>query len=92
MPRSASDLSRGFTAEVVNVMDVVGNVAEVANLSIGKRRQIRMDIQRTGIRPAVGQTWIIDRSLGYWTFAAILQGSDPSDPGRLYGLGGTFYG
>lgn len=37
---------------------------------LGKERQIRWDTTRTGMVPAVGETWLIDSSLGAWTLAA----------------------
>jgi hypothetical protein len=38
----------------------------------GESRNILMVVQRAkGIKPKVGERWIIDKSFGYWTFAAV---------------------
>lgn len=91
MPADPSAISRGFAVEVVTVLDVSpdGDWAEVANTSIGRRRRVTMNVQRTNERPDVGERWIIDRTLGSWTFAAIIY---PTGDGRVYGVGGSFYG
>lgn len=40
---------------------------------VGLARQVRLDLQRAkGAMPKAGETWIIDRALGFWSFAAII--------------------
>lgn len=68
-------LHQGLPWEVVIVrgIDTTTNVAEVEN-HIGVMRQVPMAVLRTkGAKPLVGERWVIDKSLGQWTFAAVLE-------------------
>lgn len=57
----------------VQIDDITGNIASVTD-QFGKQRSVRTDYQRAkGIRPRVGEKWVIDRSLGFWTFACTLE-------------------
>ena len=62
----------GFDYMVVKVDDITSNVASVLD-DYGKRHDIRTDIRRgNGPYPRVGEIWLVDRTLGAWTFAASL--------------------
>lgn len=48
----------------------------------GQRLEIRMDMRR-GQLPRVGEIWMADRSLGVWTFAAIVEPKPPTVVGQV---------
>lgn len=37
---------------------------------LGKERVVTLTIIRVGVTPAVDEVWLIDRTLGRWSFAA----------------------
>jgi hypothetical protein len=75
----------------VTDVDITSGLAKVKD-SFGKVRTVRYDIRRGGgQRPKVDETWIIDRSLGEWTFAALYSPGDLSDE-YLPLAGGTLTG
>ena len=62
----------GFDYMVVKVDDVTNQVAAVHD-DYGKRHDIRTDVRRgKGPLPRPGEVWLVDKTLGMWTFAATL--------------------
>ena len=41
----------------------------------GAEVQLPWRIRRVGITPAVGQTWLVDQALGFWSLAAYIEPS-----------------
>lgn len=39
----------------------------------GAEIQVPWRIRRVGITPAVGQTWLVDTALGFWSLAAFIE-------------------
>jgi hypothetical protein len=65
--------------------DVTGPMAAVKD-QYGKRHEIRVDIRRgKGPLPRPGEIWIVDRTLGVWTFAACVSPSLPRIDGPASG-------
>lgn len=63
----------GFPWMAVRVTSVDGDIAQVID-SHGGQRQISVKTRRGGgPRPRVGERWAIDRTLGFWTFATVLE-------------------
>ncbi len=68
-PRS---MGHPWETVIVRGIDATSGLAEVEN-HIGKIRRIPMGVQRSkGAAPVVGERWVIDKSLGDWTFFAVL--------------------
>lgn len=62
----------GLSYLMVVINDITGVMAAVTD-QYGKSHDIRIDIRRgKGPYPRVGETWIVDRDVGPWTFAACL--------------------
>jgi hypothetical protein len=62
----------GLPYMIVQVDDLGGEMAWVKD-QYGKKHRVRLDIRRgKGPFPKVGETWIVDRTLGHWAFAACL--------------------
>lgn len=73
--------SIGLPYMVVTVDDVTGTVAAVLD-QYGKRHDIRVDVRRgKGSIPRPGEVWLVDRTLGYWTFAASMVADPPAVTG-----------
>lgn len=70
--------SVGLPWEVVKVTEIGDDgLAEVTN-HIGKQRRIKIGFLRAkGALPRVGERWVIDKSMGYWTFAAVIEADPP---------------
>lgn len=66
--------SHSFPVILVQIEDVDdAKKIAIARDTFGKRHQIRTDVRRVGwFTPRVGEIWFIDRTLGFWTFAAII--------------------
>jgi hypothetical protein len=48
---------------------------------LGHRMKIRTDVMRhKGLRPKAGESWVIDRSLGPWSFAAVMAETVQPEP------------
>jgi hypothetical protein len=71
--------------------DVTGRIATVVD-QFGNFRTVRTDIRRgSGPKPRAGETWIIDRSMGTWTFASrvtrtetpVIYGSTDENPALI---------
>lgn len=69
---------RGFPSMVVQIEEVGPEVAQVHDLGTRKRMEVRSDIQRAGVPYEAGQVWVIDQSLGQWTFVAIFHYDFPA--------------
>lgn len=71
----------GLPYMVVTVDDVTGNVAAVLD-QYGKRHDVRADVRRgNGPWPRPGEVWLVDRTLGHWTFAASIVTDPPAVTG-----------
>lgn len=66
------DSRQPFPHKVVTIEEIDGNEAVVHD-NIHRVFRVRTDIVRCGIEPLVGQTWIVDNTLGTWTFAALFR-------------------
>lgn len=66
--------THGFSTLTVTVEDVNRELhSAVVKDTYGKRHTIRTDVRRTGwFLPRVDEVWIIDQSLGFWSFAAVI--------------------
>jgi hypothetical protein len=63
-----------FVQAKVLSIDIEKNVA-LCRDSLSRMLSIRLDIQRSkGQKPECGETWIVDKYYGVWTFAALMQG------------------
>ena len=71
---------RGPVSDLVSmtcrVDEVSGRTATVID-QFGIFRTVRTDVRRGMVRPREGEVWVIDRSLGLWTFAARVDDSEP---------------
>jgi hypothetical protein len=66
----------GFDMMSCQIDDINGDYANVVD-QFGQEKQVLVNLQRAkGVRPKVGERWIIDRSFGYWTLAACLTPAD----------------
>lgn len=76
-PTLAGSESHGFAWKGVTVRSVNTDTRLALVIDdLGKRMEVRCDIIRAkGNLPEPGEQWIIDRSLGIWTFAAIINGT-----------------
>ena len=87
MRKSSDQHAIGFAQLIVQVTEMNPPWAVVKD-SYGKNRNIRADFRRgAGRLPRVDETWLLDRTLGEWTFAALyssddLQGDISFDPWR----------
>lgn len=76
----------------VTITAIYPDGTATARDTLGRERTVQASIQRTGLIPAVGDGWLIDRVLGPWTFAARVrdatQGPFVASPTPLtYGIG-----
>lgn len=69
---------QGLPFEKVMVEQVLieENFATVRN-EFGKTRPVPLHVRAKGSRPAEGETWLISRDLGFWTFALCLLPKPP---------------
>ena len=71
---------RGPVSDLISmtcrVDEVSGRTATVID-QFGIFRTVRTDVRRGMVRPREGEVWIIDRSLGLWTFSARVDDSEP---------------
>lgn len=76
MPRtkvSPASYSTGISTKQVVVESIDYSLQEaVVKDRIGLRHRISLKVQRVGIKPSVMDVWLIDKTLGAWTFAALL--------------------
>ncbi len=64
--------SVGFAHMTITIQEIVDGYAYGLD-NYGRNVKVPIDIQRAkGSNPVVGETWIIDKALGPWTFAATL--------------------
>lgn len=78
--------SMGFPWKTVKVQEVTEGTALVED-QFGKTFEVSAFIRRgKGLLPRAGEEWIIDRTLGAWTFAAVVQESRPIVTGSTDGL------
>lgn len=71
----------GFPWMSVRVESVDRDIATVVD-HLGVQRQISTKYRRgAGVVPRVGERWAIDRSLGFWTFATVLEAKPPTITG-----------
>lgn len=81
----------GITYFTVKVEEINGDMAITMD-KFGQRREVRTDVMRTNRRPAVGEDWVIDRTLGLWTFAAIIGGEGGGGGGTTTAPTGPTFG
>ena len=70
--------SQGLPFERVMVEQVIldENFAVVRN-EFGKTRQVPLHVRARGLLPAEGESWVISRDLGFWTFALCILPKPP---------------
>jgi hypothetical protein len=70
----------------VTVDSLGGNRALVTD-QYGRPHSVRLDIRRGGGPfPREGEKWVIDRSLGFWSFAALIVADPPVVTGSNDGI------
>lgn len=83
MAKSASTYGIAWQYKQVTVREIAADrpVARCIDTE-GQYLDAAMTAYWTGVRPQVGQTWLVDRELGVWTFRALLwlEGADPLPP------------
>jgi hypothetical protein len=63
----------GWTVKQVKVRELVtGKKLALCVDTEGTQVEVTTAIHRTGITPQEGQTWLVDRTYGGWSFAAWL--------------------
>jgi hypothetical protein len=70
-PGNAATHGIGWTIKQVKVQSLVP--AKKLALCVdteGQILEVTTALHRTGITPVVGQTWLVDRTYGAWSFAA----------------------
>ena len=69
---------RGFEHKRVRVtaVDLEHSLALVKD-RLGKEEQVTLTVNRTGMTPTEGETWLIDRMYGPWTFGARVGPAQP---------------
>lgn len=82
----AASPSQGLPFEKVMIEGVVleENYAMVRN-EFGRQRQIPLFMRSRGPRPVEGETWLISRDTGYWTFALCILPKPPTITGDAEG-------
>lgn len=73
MLSSAATYGLGWTVKQVKIreLDSRRSVARCVDTE-GQILDVATSVQRTGIRPQVGQTWLVDRDLAVWTLKALV--------------------
>ncbi len=72
----------GFESLAVYVESVGEDGYAVCKSEFGKFYKINSHIRRGGgPQPRNGERWVIDRTLGFWTFAALLNPNPPTVTG-----------
>lgn len=71
----------GPTVLRVTVQSVDTSGVALVTDAVGKSYEVRWDIYRTPFTPQQGELWLMDRSLGFWTFAARFGGAAPEAGG-----------
>ncbi|MFF7198189.1 hypothetical protein ACFZAM_31335 [Streptomyces sp. NPDC008079] len=81
---SAATYGIGWSIKQVLIREIsaLSGIARAVDTE-GTVVEVRTGLQRTGITPRVGQTWLVDRDLGAWTFTALV--ATPAGPDPLHG-------
>jgi hypothetical protein len=74
--------NQGFEMQIVRVISVdAASKKSVVMTSIGLEREVRIDILPTRDQiPKEGEVWVIDQSLGFWSFVGIVDPPGPPSP------------
>lgn len=85
-PANGMDV-RGFAWLLVYVEEVNMTTREAIVVDqFGKRRTLRADYRRgKGPLPVVGEQWVIDKTLGSWTFSSVVIAKPPTITGATGG-------
>jgi hypothetical protein len=79
-PGNAATYGIGWTTKQVTVRELIAaKKLAVCVDTEGQHLEVTTAIHRTGITPQVGQTWLVDRTYGAWSFAA-WWGTVPPEP------------
>lgn len=82
-PGSASVGPTLFQVVVRSVDPTATPPVAIVNDTMGREIPVRIDLQRgKGSIPAPGERWVIDKSMGVWTFACFV-GGDPAGVGQF---------
>lgn len=78
---------QGLPFEKVMIEQIVieENYASVRN-EFGRNRQVPLQTRAKGMLPAEGETWIVSREMGHWTFALCVLPQPPTITGSTDGL------
>jgi hypothetical protein len=72
----------GWTIKQVVIREVLADKGIALCVDTeGQYIEVRTGLQRTGIKPKVGQSWLVDRDMGVWTFGALIAATVPSTDG-----------
>jgi hypothetical protein len=70
-PGNAATHGIGWTVKQVKVSSILTDKKFALCVDTeGQQLEVTTAIHRTGITPVVGQTWLVDRTYGVWSFAA----------------------
>ncbi len=73
-----TNLSQGFASVKVGINAIENNVA-FCNDRRGRQYKVGANYMvGSGALPQVGEEWLIDRTLGYWTFSSRLSANPPT--------------
>ncbi|MFE6000310.1 hypothetical protein ACFQ6C_26175 [Streptomyces sp. NPDC056454] len=76
---SASTYGIGWTIKQVDIREIDWERGRAYGVDTeGQRVEIATSVRRTGITPEVGQTWMVDRTYGPYTLAALISHEPPS--------------
>lgn len=83
-PGSAATHGIGWTIKQVVVREVLADKGIALCVDTeGQYIEVRTGLQRTGITPVAGQSWLVDRDMGFWTFGALIASSVPHSPSGI---------
>lgn len=78
-------VQHGVTFREVSVISIDGGKALVID-RFGTQMRLRLDLRRgSGPAPRVGETWLIDNTLGEWSFAVCRVAKPPTVTGNTGG-------
>lgn len=72
----------GIKQVLIRDIDVVGDRV-LATDTGGLQLELPLSIHRVGVAPEIGQTWLVDQALGFWSLAAFVGAEPGSSPGTV---------
>lgn len=81
---SPGNTGQGLGIKQVLIRDIdTANDRVLATDAGGLQLELPLSIHRVGIAPAIGQTWLVDQALGFWSLAAFVGAEPSSSPGTV---------